>query len=83
MRLDKEQQEKAQAEAEQRVRDQQARDLDLARRVADSSAAPGQQLTPEAEQLKKAAAEMLDSGTDASFVAGYVQRKLEQTRRQQ
>jgi len=83
VRLDKEQQEKARAEAEQRVRDQQARDLDLAMRVASSSPAPGQELTADAEQLKNAAAEMLDSGTDASFVAGYVQRKLEQTRNQQ
>lgn len=79
MELNEEQVEKARQEAQQRVRDQQARDLDLAKRVANSSPAPGQELTPEAQQLKDAAAEMLDSNTDPSFVAGYVQRKLAQS----
>jgi hypothetical protein len=86
VRLDKEQQEKAQQEAERRVREQKAKDTELAMRVANSSPAPGQELTPEAQQLKDAAADMLDSTNDPSFVAGYVQRKLaqsEQTRRQQ
>jgi hypothetical protein len=85
VRLDKEQQEKARQEKEQRVRDQQAQDLDLAMRVANSSPAPGQELTPEAQQLKDAATAMLET-TDPSFVADYVRRTLarnEQTRRDQ
>ena len=79
MELNEAQVEQARQEAEQRRRDQLAADTELAQRVASSSAAPGQELTPEAQQLKGAAAEMLESGTDPGFVAGYLQRKQAQT----
>lgn len=86
MKWDKKQQEAAQQAAQQAAEDKRAADTELALRVAHSTPAPGQELTPEAQQLKDAAADMLDSTNDPSFVAGYVQRKLaqtEQTRKQQ
>jgi hypothetical protein len=68
-------------EAEQkRVAEQRAKDLDLAMRVATTPPAPGQELTPEAKQLQAAAEEMLSSGTDPGFVAGYLRDKQERNR---
>lgn len=86
MELNEKNVKQAQEEQQRRLEEQRARELEVARNAAFGTAAPGQTLTPEAEQIQNAAREMLTSGTDPGLVAGYVEKKraeTEQARKQQ
>lgn len=69
---------KAMDAANARVEEQRKKDSEFARIVAESGPAPGNQLTPQAQQLKDTASEMLTSGTNPSVVADHLRRQMAQ-----